>query len=893
MRKIYLALFVALLLSGICLAQDQGAIYGQVQTMEKAALRNTQVRLESASLFSGFIVVETDQRGQFRFNNLPGGSYRLILKKDGFQDLEIPVFNLNHGNSRKLSLVMISSHMNEVVVLDQKAGEKDTTDGSNSFHKDYSQITTFSNLRTILYPLRRIPGFNDFSGHGAVEEAGVNVMIDGVPVMDPGKGLFSAALSQNAIQEIEVNMFGAPVSTETSMGPSVNLITRKGSAELHGEISTFLQSADWTGDNTGAYQEEGIRIPVASSFNNPAFSLGGSIAPEQLWFFVSGNLFNRNTQRQLLDGTIDVERTSQQYNASLTGKLPGNQEVGLSLFSNQDDISHQPWRDIWSDNYEASLHKKDQYFDLYHAYHNIDIADNIAVMTSASLFSTGLFLKPIEEGEIKYDQATGQFLEGTKNSHSRSEEGYRQNLSINLNYYNDYFFGRHNFNVGLEYERRVFERINDQQALALYWNGDKYKLFNYGLIESKSRIRRSTAYIDDNWSLNPRLTVNLGLRVDATNHIASETENSPAGNEDFITFTDYSYRIGFAYDAFGDGKTIIKGSAGRYYKTPLVGNTEPLFTYYPLTRLYYGSAILGPAVGDQWILWNEYNNRLPLEVDPDLGNEYTEGFYLGFERELNSEYSLAMDLVWKKDHNIIGITYPETIFTINNADHEGLHGDYSGIYYRIINKGSYALYTNPKEGDPGVASPLYRKYYAVTASLTKALTNNYSFNLNYTFSRNEGTVDNSRAEIFYGQDYFGNPNYFINRDGSLGLERPHALKFTGSAFLPYGFSVSTYFRFLSGRPFYNTVSLGGSELLSELNDGSQRMPSQFLWDIRIQKEFTLMDRYRLTLISDIFNILNDDALTSYISTNIDSENYLKPGSIVNARFFQVGARLTF
>lgn len=893
MKKALSYLLLILAFNVIVSAQDLGSVYGRVETIEKAALRETLVKLESDSLFAGFLVIETDQKGQFRFNNLPGGNYKLTLEKEGYKNLSLPAFSLNHGASRKLNLIMVSDHLTNVVALSQEAGEIDTTESSNSYYFSYPQITRYSNLRSLTQLLPRIPGFTDFSGYGSVQEAGLTVKIDGVPVMDPGKGLLAAQLSQNAIDGISVDMFDSPVSQSNSMGPTINLITKRGGNSFHGEISAFMQSAEWASDNTGAYNEEGLTMPVASSFINPAFSLGGPISDERLWFFVSGNLYKRNTDRQLMDKVIDVERISKQYNLSLTSQISEKQNAGFSLFSNTDDISHQPWRDIWGDNYEESLHKKDVFFDLYIFNHNINIKDDLQIASRFSLFNNGLTLKPVTEGDIKYDQASGQFLEGTKNSHYRSEEGSRQDFKLNLNYFNDSFFGRHNFNTGVEYERSAYERINDQQALGLYWNGEKYKLFDFGRLEAKSRIRRFSLYFDDSWSLTPRFTLNLGIRSDSTNHTSSYPESSPSGTEDFILYNDLSYQLGFAYDAFGNGRTIVKGSVGRYFKTPLVGNTEPLFSYFPDTKLYYGSSILGPAIGDQWILWNQYNNRLPLRVDEDLVNEYSEGFYLGVDQKIGDEFTSSVDLVWKKDHNIIGITYPETTFAHSSVDYQGQNGSYQGIYYNVLSKGSYALYTNPKEGDPGIFTPVYRKYYAVTATISRILKDNYSFSASYTYSRNEGTVDNSTADILYGQDYFGNPNYYINRDGRLGLERPHSLKITGFLMLPLDFTVSSYFRFLSGTPYAPEVTFGASTFLASSNDGSRRMSSQFLWDIRIQKEILLLDRYRLTFISDIFNILNDDALTSYISTNIDSDNYLKPGEIVNGRFFQLGLRLSF
>ena len=89
-----------------------------------------------------------------------------------------------------------------------------------------------------------------------------------------------------------------------------------------------------------------------------------------------------------------------------------------------------------------------------------------------------------------------------------------------------------------------------------------------------SQIRTVGLFVQDQWTLD-RLTLNLGLRYD---HFWSYAEaiTLPAsvrgfrpetafpGREDLPNYQDISPRLGAAYDVFGDGKTAIKASWGRY-----------------------------------------------------------------------------------------------------------------------------------------------------------------------------------------------------------------------------------------------------------------------------------------------------------------------------------------
>ena len=94
------------------------------------------------------------------------------------------------------------------------------------------------------------------------------------------------------------------------------------------------------------------------------------------------------------------------------------------------------------------------------------------------------------------------------------------------------------------------------------------------------------AFIQDQWTIQ-NLTLNLGARFDYL-HAWAAARRSEAGRwvpardydklDDVPNFRDISPRLGAAYDLFGNGRTALKASVGRYVQninTDIARNNAP------------------------------------------------------------------------------------------------------------------------------------------------------------------------------------------------------------------------------------------------------------------------------------------------------------------------------
>ena len=892
MKKL-VPIILILLFAAVATAQNKSSIVGTVTTAEGLVIADVKVTITSDSLIAHTLSTTTNERGKYRFSLLPIGTYDIKFEKEGYSIIEQMGIIVTFNSTATIDKVMQPGGFEETVVIIGEAPIIDKTTSAIADKLDLSFLQNIPNTRAVFNLPNLSAGFTDNSGLGGVQSDGNSFNIDGVDVTDRWTAYLGTSMNIEAVEQVDVALFGAQAEYSGFTGAALNVVTKSGGNDFHGEVNYFMQRVGWVSDNTGNYTQYGITAPTASRLDNPNFALGGPILRDKVWFFTNFNFTKSATERQLIDETITQTLDPKRFFLKLSGQWDKRNITYFSFQWYKHFNSHRRYNGGWRSNYESSLWEQPMNYKTYQLQHTYILSDDFVLEGRYYKQNYHYENKPkLPNGQnlpCLWDNAWGVMLPGSSAMRWDIADRPLNSLLVTLNYFNDNLGGSHSMKYGFDWYSAATPRYMSLTNWQDTWMGEPWWKYDMGVRDGGTTIKNYAFFVQDSWSMTDKLTLNLGVRYDRTSLSPYDASNSPSGTTDsFATMGQPAYRLGFAYDLFGDGKTVIRGFAGRYYEGVQTGNTESLSIKMPPGKAYMW-------VDNEWVLQYMFGGSTGLfSISDDFTNQYTEGFSFGVDRELMENIAASFTFVYKKDSNIIGLISPAATWVMDQTSFSNENGSYNGSFYNNYNPGDYQLYTNPKKGNPGILEDPFRKYWGLLFEFNKRMSENWSLKANYTYSRNTANWE-QWSGAFWGGNDVSNPNRYINSGGRAYLERPHVLKLSGTYIVPFDIFISPVVTYYSGTPYglyYRPTSTSGSLLIKEI-DGTDRYDSRFNVDLRLEKSFTFADRLRAGIIFDAFNLFNDDAVTGYNSTLITSSNFLIPSSIVDARFYQLGFRLTF
>jgi hypothetical protein len=950
--------------------QGTAEIRGRVLDQSGAALPGATVvvRNQASGVFRQG--VSTGDGSYFLTGVIPG-VYELSAELTGFKKYQRKDVRLEVGKTATLDVSLEVGGLAEQVEVAAESPIVDVTSkevGGQITNTDLISLPSVN--RNFIGFIGLLPGVvpsisTESFGSDSVSVNGQdarnnNYLVDGANNNDDVIGQRAGTQARTpieSIQEFQVLTSQYDAEFGRSTGAIINAVTKQGANAFHGSAFYFLQDASFTHEDFFVEQSKSTANPVSkpdTRFQQLGGTIGGPLIKNKLHFF--GSL-----ERVLNDRATTINIPARpEFNASPTTEdRVWNWLVRLDHQINAQHSWNVRWLKELSPQQNQIIPDGTRQVTQAASREEDDLDQTLALSLNSSFGNT-----KFNTLRAAYTQEDVAFANPNFNSNGQHGDQLLPTLQfltfidqqssvmqarVNDAYQIDDTFswfipgnhGGHNIRAGIQYEYvKVFSSAQDN------WNGtfsfrsdrnfnaadpttypERLSIRVPGPSEYTQKEHFWSVFAQDKWKLNPRLTLSLGARYDVEKIPIPQADN-PYTSEAPVDHDNISPRVGFAYDLKGDGRTVLRGGAGRFYDK---SHLELISAF--ITAGYYSNSFTvnfptnnadpGPSQGrlptDPMLVNGPTVNRTLLNQlyppgsrlrntgtvnfdNPDRVIPYTDQLSIGGERALSRDVSLGVDYVhaFGRDQFMSYQLNPGVRTSTSRT----------GTVVRVDPNYAAAVNTIVNEGRT--------EYDAVMAMLEKRYSNNYQFRLSYTWAKGSGNTSGTGAPASNFQ-FLSDMNLDQNQ-GPTDLDRPHNLVFSGAAKLPRtgGVIFSTVVRYLSGTMFTvqdtnfdndqngilfeplpaGTYTGTGTNALTVDNAGGRngaRGPSFFQWDARLGYRFSLGGARSVEAFAEMFNVTNRANFANptgdRFSTNFLRVTAFRPGGI--PRTAQFGARFAF
>jgi Carboxypeptidase regulatory-like domain/TonB dependent receptor len=313
-------------------------------------------------------------------------------------------------------------------------------------------------------------------------------------------------------------------------------------------------------------------------------------------------------------------------------------------------------------------------------------------------------------------------------------------------------------------------------------NGNRYYLFTtFGF------------FVQDDFRIRPRLTLNLGLRYEFNTAPEEDRGRQYAFRGDFATdvattqgpvmqnpsLRNFSPRIGFAWDVFGNGKTSLRGGGGFYYDIATIGSAlqQDVLGTPPLS---YQAGTSTPTQLqlplDRFFTVPENFEGAQLQsVDYYAKQPYLIQYNLSLERQLPSNTALSMAYVGSRGIHLWASDYANDFVPTSIINGNESWDPFSPNYHRVNPFWGALLLLNTQA---------FSSYNSLQVELTRRATHGLQFQSSYTYARfldtPQGQTVSHDPEIASTSDPF-----HVRTDyGPAETDLTHQFKFNALFHLP-------------------------------------------------------------------------------------------------------------
>jgi hypothetical protein len=623
------------------------------------------VEAASPALIEKVRNVLTDGEGRYSIVGLSPGIYAVTFTLAGFNTVRREGIQLTSGFTATVNADMQVGALEETLTVSGAAPLVDTQNVTqqNVLSADVLNVlpTGTKSLESILSLTPGLSGnaagvggaqgtyrstsFNA-SYHGKIDGGKAN--FDGLAVTNTNQATGAAGYIINGAMVEEMVLEGGGASAESNVSAfSVNFVPKQGGNAFKGAVSgTFADDALQANNLTNTLRARGLTTTskVVRQYDFTP-TVGGPIKKDRLWFFYgsrwtgvsnqwAGAYWNKTQGTRFY--TPDLNRPANRedrmwsHGIRLTWQL--SEKSKLNIFA---DPQHNVTKGSTNSIVTAPEGVVGWDFTpqgLYQATWSSPRTTRFLLEAGVSFAVSAWPQFPLGGATLKdisiLEQST-QFRWNSSNAYNDPEAAHK----FAQRFVASYVTGSHAFKAGFQFEQG-FNSLGSTITGKVGFNGEpidgniSYDLLNgtanrvweYATPFAEfNRIKADLGlFAQDQWTVK-RLTLNLGLRFDYFNgYVPKQTapasaflpERSYAAVHDIPNWKDVNPRLGASYDLFGNGRTAVKVSFGRYVNKPGVTVTR-------------GNNPLEATVNQVFRTWSDTNNN--FFPDCDLRNPSANG----------------------------------------------------------------------------------------------------------------------------------------------------------------------------------------------------------------------------------------------------------------------------
>ena len=756
------------------------------------------------------------------------------------------------------------------------------------------------------------------------------ILSDGVDTTE-GSGGTGFYFDYYSIEEFTTTAAGADVEM-TAPGSLVMMTMKSGGNDFSGMFHGDYEHESFVGDNTDADLEaRGYTGNPNLLFFETHADVGGPIVRDRAWFYAFYNHFRIDKAVSGVDRSVATDLGDfDNFGGKVTVRLNDRDRlIGYTQWG----LKEKPKRGLSTDVGPDSVLAQASWSWAHKAEWQRVWSDQTFMTAAFKHFGFSWPMVPQVDPAAqppRLDTATGRlsgagWFPGANGAPPFTFVRWKPQATATLNHYAPDFGGSHDLKFGYEFQidsSRVGANANsghvrylDDSANGRPFGVDRIMLFSVpaaGEIAADNRNRHHAAFFQDTWRPTGRLTLNLGVRYEQQRTYFLGAESSPAlagffpsgatAGRTNVVWNTWAPRLGVTF-ALAPG-TVLKGHYGRYYVNLADSHEDAnpasvawiryAFLDPNANGVYDGPAELGAKLDEQ----GATGAALAAEgtpVDPDLAPEYVDEYSVSLEHEVAADTSVRFSYVRKDLNGDSGIwNAPQQAALLAGrgisctADPgwdcplNALTG--APLNVQRVPGDAAGLIDNRIAAFPG----MHAAYDTLQAAVDRRFAGGFLLQASFDYQwRDEfrSAAGENRSPLFADPLVVGSgghgriwQNHGLDVDARQATTNWNA-RLLARYTLPYDVGVSANVRHQSGWPYalIQQVDIPGTGtnqpvFLTDLADN--RSENVTMVDLRLDKAFDTGAGGRVSLMLDLYNLFNSNAVTNFSLRTGDNQRVI-------------------